>query len=143
MIESLELKAWVVLARAMDAISDRVKEDLRRHQLNSTEFGVLSVLYKRGDTPLQQIGDQILITSGSVTYVIDKLEKRGLIERIACPSDRRVTYASLTDDGKALMDVVYPQHIEIFKDIYGPLSDEETKQLISLLKRVGYNAAGK
>ena len=91
MIESLELKAWVVLARTMDAISDRVKEDLRRHQLNSTEFGVLSVLYKRGDTPLQQIGDQILITSGSVTYVIDKLEKRGLIERIACPSDRRVT----------------------------------------------------
>jgi len=84
-----------------------------------------------------------LITSGSVTYVIDKLEKRGLIERIACPSDRRVTYASLTDDGKALMDVVYPQHIEIFKDIYGPLSDEETEQLISLLKRVGYNAAGK
>ncbi|WP_214817980.1 MarR family transcriptional regulator [Exiguobacterium sp. s131] len=143
MIESLELKAWVVLARTMDAISDRVKEDLRRHQLNSTEFGVLSVLYKRGDTPLQQIGDQILITSGSVTYVIDKLEKRGLIERIACPSDRRVTYASLTDDGKALMDVVYPQHIEIFKDIYGLLSDEETEQLISLLKRVGYNAAGK
>ena len=143
MIESLELKAWVVLARTMDAISDRVKEDLRRHQLNSTEFGVLSVLYKRGDTPLQQIGDQILITSGSVTYVIDKLEKRGLIERIACPSDRRVTYASLTDDGKALMDVVYPQHIEIFKEIYGPLSDEETEQLISLLKRVGYNAAGK
>ena len=44
MIESLELKAWIVLARAMDAISDRVKEDLRRHQLNSTEFGVLSVL---------------------------------------------------------------------------------------------------
>ncbi|WP_214798086.1 MULTISPECIES: MarR family transcriptional regulator [unclassified Exiguobacterium] len=143
MIESLELKAWVVLARTMDAISDRVKEDLRRHQLNSTEFGVLSVLYKRGDTPLQQIGDQILITSGSVTYVIDKLEKRGLIERIACPSDRRVTYASLTDDGQTLMDVVYPQHIEIFKDIYGPLSDEETEQLISLLKRVGYNAAGK
>ncbi|WP_214695904.1 MULTISPECIES: MarR family transcriptional regulator [unclassified Exiguobacterium] len=143
MIESLELKAWVVLARTMDAISDRVKEDLRRHQLNSTEFGVLSVLYKRGDTPLQQIGDQILITSGSVTYVIDKLEKRGLIERIACPSDRRVTYASLTEDGKALMDVVYPQHIEIFKDIYGPLNDEETEQLISLLKRVGYNAAGK
>ena len=143
MIESLELKAWVVLARTMDAISDRVKEDLRRHQLNSTEFGVLSVLYKRGDTPLQQIGDQILITSGSVTYVIDKLEKRGLIERIACPSDRRVTYASLTEDGMALMDVVYPQHIEIFKDIYGPLSDEETEQLISLLKRVGYNAAGK
>lgn len=143
MIESLELKAWVVLARTMDAISDRVKEDLRRHQLNSTEFGVLSVLYKRGDTPLQQIGDQILITSGSVTYVIDKLEKRGLIERIACPTDRRVTYASLTEDGKALMDVVYPQHIEIFKDIYGPLSDEETEQLISLLKRVGYNAAGK
>ncbi|WP_026824529.1 MULTISPECIES: MarR family winged helix-turn-helix transcriptional regulator [Exiguobacterium] len=143
MIESLELKAWVVLARTMDAISDRVKEDLRRHQLNSTEFGVLSVLYKRGDTPLQQIGDQILITSGSVTYVIDKLEKRGLIERIACPSDRRVTYASLTDDGQTLMDVVYPQHIEIFKDIYGPLSDEETEQLITLLKRVGYNAAGK
>ncbi|WP_214703702.1 MULTISPECIES: MarR family transcriptional regulator [unclassified Exiguobacterium] len=143
MIESLELKAWVVLARTMDAISDRVKEDLRRHQLNSTEFGVLSVLYKRGDTPLQQIGDQILITSGSVTYVIDKLEKRGLIERIACPSDRRVTYASLTDDGHTLMDVVYPQHIEIFKDIYGPLSDEETEQLITLLKRVGYNAAGK
>ncbi|WP_215144128.1 MarR family winged helix-turn-helix transcriptional regulator [Exiguobacterium qingdaonense] len=143
MIESLELKAWVVLARTMDAISDRVKEDLRSHQLNSTEFGVLSVLYKRGDTTLQQIGDQILITSGSVTYVIDKLEKRGLIERIACPSDRRVTYASLTDDGKALMDVVYPQHIEIFKDIYGPLSDDETEQLISLLKRVGYNAAGK
>ena len=107
------------------------------------QSSVLSVLYKRGDTPLQQIGDQILITSGSVTYVIDKLEKRGLIERVACPSDRRVTYASLTETGKHLMDVVYPEHIEIFKDIYGPLSESETETLIELLKRVGYNAAGK
>lgn len=142
MIETTELKAWVVLAKAMAAISERVKEDLRRHQLNTTEFGVLSVLYRTGDTPLQQIGDKILITSGSVTYVIDKLEKRGLLKRVSCPTDRRVTYASLTDEGHALMDVVYPEHIAMFPEIFSPLTEQEQHELIDQLKKVGHNAAG-
>lgn len=64
--------------------------------MNPTEFAVLELLYHKGQQPLQQIGGKILLASGSITYVVDKLEKKGFLERVACPNDRRVTYAAIT-----------------------------------------------
>ena len=70
-----------------------------KNKLSITEFSVLEVLYQKGKQTIQQIGNSILISSGSMTYVIDKLEQKGLLNRNACPDDRRVIHVTLTDDG--------------------------------------------
>jgi len=108
--EELSLKLLIVLSRAFHKVAERIKEDIRSHNLNTTEFAVLELLYHKGDQPIQQIGKKILLSSGSITYVIDKLEEKKLVSRKNCPKDRRVIYATITDEGKRLMDVVFPEH---------------------------------
>lgn len=96
------LKLFVVLAKAQRAIADLVKDDIQSYGLNTTEFGVLELLYHEGDQPLQKIGEKILLASGSITYVVDKLEKKEYLKRVPCPNDRRITYAAITSKGKRI-----------------------------------------
>ena len=83
--EELSLKLLIVLSRAFHKVAERIKEDIRSHNLNTTEFAVLELLYHKGDQPIQQIGKKILLSSGSITYVIDKLEEKNLVSRKNCP----------------------------------------------------------
>lgn len=59
-----------------------------------------SFILAKGSHPIQQIGDKILITSGTMTCVLDKLEKKGLIDRRPCDKDRRIIYAEITEAGE-------------------------------------------
>ncbi|RKJ23881.1 MarR family transcriptional regulator, partial [Butyricicoccus sp. 1XD8-22] len=83
------LKLYIVLSRANKAINEVTNEFFQQNGLNPTEFAVLELLYHKGKQPLQQIGNKILLASGSITYVVDKLEKRGYLNRVSCPTDRR------------------------------------------------------
>lgn len=134
------LKLFVVLSKAYRAVTDRVKEDIQKQGLNPTEFGVLELLYHQGDQPLQKIGDKILLASGSITYVVDKLQQKGLLDRKPCPNDRRITYASISEEGRQLLHKIFPDHWEKIEDITGALTNEEKAQLIPLLKKLGRHA---
>ncbi|MGX1901666.1 MarR family winged helix-turn-helix transcriptional regulator [Thermolongibacillus altinsuensis] len=134
---TLSLKLFVVLARAHKVVAEHVKNDIQRYGLNPTEFGVLDLLYHKGAQPIQQIGEKILLTSGSMTYVIDKLEEKGYIVRKRCEKDRRITYAVITEKGKALMDDIFPQHTEKITELFQTLSIEEKAEAIELLKKIG------
>src|SRR6188474_2561202 len=78
------LKLFIVMSRAYRAVNEHVNKRIQRYGLNPTEFAVLELLYHKGDQPLQQIGGKILLASGSITYVVDKLEQKGMLKRIAC-----------------------------------------------------------
>ncbi|MCD7036160.1 MarR family transcriptional regulator [Metabacillus sp. GX 13764] len=134
------LKAFVVLSRAYRAINDQANKHITSYKLNPTEFAVLELLFHKGDQPLQQIGGKILLASGSITYVVDKLEQKGYLARKACAKDRRVTYAHITEKGKELMEEIFPSHQEKIDEMFNVLSEEEKTQLIDLLKKTGYRA---
>lgn len=136
----LSLKLFIVLTRTLESIQTQVVKDIKSHGLNKTEFGVLELLYSKGDHPIQQIGQKLLLASSSITYVVDKLETKKLIERRACPKDRRVTYATITDDGKELMNQVFPKHKEALNEILGGLDMNEKEILIKQLKKLGFHA---
>ncbi|MBT2680472.1 MarR family transcriptional regulator [Bacillus sp. ISL-35] len=135
-----ELKAVTVIIRAAQAIHDVIRKDAAQHGLNPTEFSVMELLYHRGEQPTQMIGKKVLISSGSITYVIDKLVEKKYVRRRGCPEDRRVTYAVLTDEGKELMDNIFPQHEMEMSRIFADLDADEVNQTICLLKRIGYRA---
>ncbi|TYR79814.1 MarR family transcriptional regulator [Priestia megaterium] len=134
------LKLFIVLSRAHRSISDHVHKFIQQYEMNPTEFAVLELLYHKGRQPLQQIGGKILLASGSITYVIDKLEKKGFLERVACPNDRRVTYADITDSGKEMIESMFPNHELRIHNILSVLSNEEKEVAISLLKKLGHYA---
>lgn len=131
------LKLFIVLSRAYKAVNEHVNKFIQANGLNPTEFAVLELLYHKGDQPLQQIGGKILLASGSITYVVDKLEQKGLLKRVACPNDRRVTYAQISDEGKQFIDGIFPEHEKRINELMTALSGEEKQTAIELLKKLG------
>ena len=107
MEKSSSLRLWVILNRTVRSVEDALREQVEARGLSMTEFAVLEVLLHKGALPIGEIGDRVLRTSGSMTYILDKLARRGLLRRRACEEDRRVQYAELTDDGRALIEAVY------------------------------------
>ncbi|MFC4409401.1 MarR family winged helix-turn-helix transcriptional regulator [Chungangia koreensis] len=135
--ENESLRLFVVLSRATKVLHEQANSFFQENGLNPTEFAVLELLYHKGNQPLQKIGNKILLASGSITYVIDKLEKRGLIRRVSCPTDRRVTFAEISEDGKELMDKLFPEHEQNIHSLMDVLSNEEKKQASEILKKLG------
>ena len=123
--------------RASQAVQDILKNDMEKYGVNLTEFAVLELLYHKGDQPIQHIGKKILLASSSITYVVDKLEKKELVVRKACPNDRRVTYAAITEKGIQFMENVFPQHEKTIQEIFDDLSVEELETTMTLLKKIG------
>lgn len=119
---------------------DRAVKDMKRNGLSAAEFSVLELLYHKGRMPLQPIGDKILVTSGSITYTVDKLEQKGYLKRVECADDRRVTYAEITEAGKDLFDRIFPPHAELVESLMEGLTPDEKQQAIMLIKKLGYYA---
>ena len=134
-------QAYLELMQTSKAIQDCIKAEMMANKLNITEFSVLEVLYFKGKQTIQQIGKSILISSGSMTYVIDKLEQRGLLNRIDCPNDRRVIHVVLSEDGVRFMEKIMPKHLELIHHMFGDLTDQESQTMIQLLKKVSKRVA--
>lgn len=127
---------FLLLMQTSKSIQDRIRDEMTKNNLSVTEFSVLEVLYYKEKQTIQQIGSRILISSGSMTYVIDKLEKRGLIQRNDCLNDRRVIHVTLTDEGKELMQEIMPKHQQLVDYIFDALNPDETETIIKLLEKV-------
>ncbi|UFJ38908.1 MarR family transcriptional regulator [Brevibacillus humidisoli] len=135
------LHLYRVFSRAFRSVTEHSLRDIKSHGLHPTEFSVLELLYHKGPQPLQQIGASILLASGSVTYVIDKLEQNGMINRQPCPHDRRVTHAELTEKGRSLIEQIFPVHAQALRLAVSGLSAAEKEQAIMLLRKLGMEAA--
>ena len=131
-----ENQPYLVLMKTTKAIQERVRREMINNKLNISEFSVLEVLYLQGKQTIQQIGNRILVSSGSMTYVIDKLEHKGLLNRNACPDDRRVIHVILTEDGIRLMQKIMPTHRDLVNHMFGSLTDNESETMVKLLKKV-------
>jgi MarR family 2-MHQ and catechol resistance regulon transcriptional repressor len=134
------LELFVVLARAYNWVNAHAIRDIRCHGLNPTEFGVLETLYHKGPLPLQQVGEKVLISSGNITYVVDKLEQKQLLLRKPSSQDRRVIFAELTPKGQELMATIFPLHTQALHQAVSGLSSEEQAQAIDLLRKLGLAA---
>jgi len=139
--ETLALKLWVVLSRAHAAVTEHVRADISRHDLTQTEFAILEVLYHRGPLLLGEVQRRILVSSGGITYLVDRLEQRGLVERRDCPGDRRARYAALTAEGEALIGRIFPEHARCIEAAVGGLTEEEQAEAVRLLRTLGRYAA--
>jgi MarR family transcriptional regulator, 2-MHQ and catechol-resistance regulon repressor len=135
------LKLWVVLARAYGAVAREAEREVSRHDLTPMEFGILEVLHHKGPLLLGEIQRKVLVTSGGITYLVDRLVAKGLVERQECPTDRRARYAALTPAGDELIRRIFPAHAQVIHRAVGALTPEEQLEATTLLRRLGLGAA--
>src|SRR6185295_4640712 len=87
------------------------------------------------------IGKKVLLTSGSITVAVDRLEQRGLVERRSHGTDRRTRVVYLTKEGRKLITRLYADHAADMEQLASTsLSGKERETLIRLLKKIGYKA---
>ena len=134
------LQLIIALGRAVQAIEQGVRPHLVQCGLSMTEFAVLEVLYHKGALPLGRIRDRILVTGASTTYVVKKLEERGLLRRRACAEDQRIVFGELTAKGRALIDEVFPEHVERLRHVMAGLSVSQKRDATRLLRALSLHA---
>ena len=135
------LRLWVVLSRAQSALAAHAEADVARHGLSLAEFGALEALYHKGALLVGELQRAVLKSSGGITYVVDRLQEKGLVRRRTCEEDRRAVYAELTEDGTALLDRIFPEHAAALKAAAAGLTVQEKERAAELLKRLGLGAA--
>ena len=131
-----EFKAVIGILRASNLLVDDLKKTLKNYPINTTEFSVMEFLYSKGEKSIQEIRDRVLLASGSATYVVDNLEKKGYVNRIINETDKRVTYIKLTREGKDLINNIFPIHKKNTKKIFNDLTNGELITLKEILKKI-------
>jgi MarR family 2-MHQ and catechol resistance regulon transcriptional repressor len=136
------LKLWVVLARATSTVERQARDEVARHDLTLAEFGVLEALYHKGPMLAGEVQRRILVSSGGITWLVDRLVARGLVERRPCPEDRRANYVALTPAGTDFIRRVFPEHAAMITDVMEVLSAREQETMTRLLRKLGLGVEG-
>lgn len=133
---------FLVLWKAARAAESYAEKSITELEMCGSDFAVLEALLHKGPLPVNEIGKKVLLTSGSITAAVDRLESRGQVERRAHGTDRRARIVHLTMEGKKLITRIYREHAgDMEKLATASLTKAERKTLISLLKKIGYKAA--
>jgi MarR family transcriptional regulator, 2-MHQ and catechol-resistance regulon repressor len=135
------LKLFVVLERAAGSVVRCLQRNADLQGLTHTEFEILEALYHKGPLLLGDVQRKILLTSGGVTYTVDRLAEKGLVERRDCASDRRARYAALTAKGHSLMEKIFPAIAKLIEETMSTLSAREQDEAIAALRKLGLRAA--
>ena len=133
-------RLWLVLARAYGSIVNYIEGSFVAQGLGLSDFMVLEVLLHKGPLTISAIGEKVLLASASMTSAIDRLEKRGLVRRKTCDSDRRIRFVELTDCGKAFIQEIYARHERDLEAVIGGLDEEERRVMYDGLKKIGLAA---
>lgn len=134
------LKLFIVLSRAHGAVTAQVRSTMTAHGLTETEFAILEALFHKGPLLLGEVQRKILLSSGGITYTVDRLAEKGLVERRDCPSDRRARFAALTAAGERLMAQIFPDHAAAIERALSGLTAREQEEATKLLRTLGLAA---
>jgi DNA-binding MarR family transcriptional regulator len=139
------VEAWINLIRghsaAVGAINARLVAD---HGLTINDYECLLLLARAEERRMRRVdlAEQLILTASGVTRLLDGLEREGWVDRANCASDRRVTYAVLTDDGYSKLQEASGTHVADLRTYFETrYSHDELEHLATLLGRLPNDAA--
>lgn len=132
--------AWLRLLRAHATLTRRMDANLQSaHGLTINDFEVLLALSRAEDHRMRRVdlAGHILLTQSGITRLLQGLERLGLVERADCPTDGRVVYAQLTEQGHQRMREASRTHVDDIRALFAAhFSQDELEMLDMLLARV-------
>ena len=138
-LQPLEVRVYVELTRAQDALWNDFLPLFERHGLTHQQYNVLRIL-RGGEArglPCQVIGERMVYRSADVTRLVDRLEAAGWVERARIADDRRVVLVKLTARGRELLAALDKPVLELHRDQLAHLKNSELESLRRLLRKVG------
>src|SRR5258706_8852624 len=121
--------AWLVMIKAMRAITRFALAGLEKSGLGDSDFRVLEVLLHKGPLPVNVIGPKVNLTPGSISVAVNRLVVKGLVSRVECPEDRRIRIVALTPRGKSVIAPLFREHVATIEKVFAGLSRDELQQL--------------
>lgn len=132
--------AWIRFLRAHAAVTRELSARLEAdHGLTMNDYDVLVQLYWAPERAMRRvdIARAVLLTASGITRLLDGLERNGWVEKKACSTDARVSYAALTDIGVAKFEEARATHMADIEELFGSnFSEEERDTLAELLGRL-------
>ena len=130
----------LVLWKAAKAIERVDQASIAETGLQLSEFAIMEVLLHKGPLPINTIGEKVLLTSGSMTAAVDRLQKQDYVNRVRDPDDGRCFQIHLTNEGERVIHQAYGKHKKNLEKVAAVLTGRERSELVRLLKKIGTNA---
>ena len=131
---------WLILMKAHQALQQHAERSIQATGLCFSDFASMEILLHKGPQPVNAISERLGLTSGALTAAVDRLEKKGLVERRFDTEDRRVRIIHLTDPGKKEIEAIFARHAKDMEGAFAGLTVTERENLIALLKKAGKGA---
>lgn len=131
---------WLILWKAARSIERHATRSVAGSGMCRSDFGVLEALLHKGPLPVNVLGAKVLLTSGSITAAVDRLERKGLVERNNDATDRRARIVHLTVAGRRLIRRLFAEHEQAMEEAASALTAEERAVLAGLLRKLGRGA---
>lgn len=135
--ERLALDVYIKVSRAAESLSGRINYHLKEYKLTTSQFGVLEAIHYLGPMRQNVLARKILKSEGNMTLVVDNLVRRGLVTREQDAADRRSVVVSLTEDGRQLVERIFPDHVQKVVAAVSVLTTAEQEQLGELCRKLG------
>lgn len=131
-----EVMMVVLLRTIADELVAQLQASLDQFGISEGRMRVLAQLLDHdGPATHSELASASGVTKGTITGLIDGLERDGLVRRSACPSDRRVSYIELTNKGERMLKTILPGHLRRLSEFVGVVSKTEQTMLLKLLKK--------
>ena len=133
------IEVWRAMVETWKVWKKGVEKNLERINLGSTEYSILRYLTEEGNMPMVQMANNIMVTQGWITGLIDSMEKRNLVERTRSKDDRRVIELNITKEGSKVFERAKKVHMEYIANCIKHMDDETVSSMVKLLKDLRSN----
>ncbi len=128
---------WLLMWKATKGLEAQARRSVEATDLGLSDFGVLEALLHKGPLPVNALKKKVLLSSGSTTTAVDRLERSGLVERAGAPEDRRSRIVHLTAKGTNLISMLFREHARDMEHAFSCLDNAERDALADLLRKLG------
>jgi DNA-binding MarR family transcriptional regulator len=135
---SREQEAYLALLRTADALQSSIEARLKEFGLTGTQYNALRILRGAGSDglPCSEVGERMITRDPDITRLLDRLQKRGLVERTRDKNDRRVVFGKITAAGLKLLREMDGPIEKYGREMLRHVGQEKLQQLIGLLELV-------
>lgn len=136
MMQERYLKSLRLLSTCYHAFEQLSASHIRGSGLTPSQFDIVATLGNTKGMCFRELGDKTLITKGTLTGVVDRLEQKGLVRRIPLPDDRRMMMVQLTEHGEQEFTRLFAPHIAFCKQPFGAYADRDFEMLEDALAKL-------
>lgn len=135
----MELQSCInyLLTVTQHTVSQTFSERLAPFNITPGQYGVLNCLWQNGTATPKEIAQTLRLENSTISGVLDRMQKRGLIDRVVDPNDRRSVQVVATEEGRSMKEDVLRLIAELNAEILGGFTPEERATLLNCLRQIG------